>query len=187
MASDDFRIVTLRAAGNKAAALEGFTNLSQGDSVKVVVRNLPGADRTSLRFYLFSKADPSVALISPATGFQLVPGTSDSFYATASIASDNLATALDTVEPGSALTVRAYVADSYMVWVDCDLDVLPSPHTAETSWPAVTPPFAAEADVVLKADLLAGVTPILTMPTLTAADREARMNALLTLLNDLAQ
>lgn len=187
MASDDFRIVTLRAAGNKAAALEGFTNLSQGDSVKVVVRNLPGADLATLRFYLFTKADPAVALIAPVTGFELVPGTSDAFYSSADIRSGALATALGAVEPGSALTVRAYVADTYMVWVDCDIDILPTPHLSETSWPGIEAPFATEDEVILKADLLAGITPILSMPTLTAANREARMNALLALLNDLAQ
>ena len=186
MALDDFRMITLRATGNKAAALEGFTDLSQGDSVKIVVRNLPGADVSTLKFYLFSKAAPAVALITPATGFAAVSGFADAFYATADISSAALASALDDLELGDPLIVRAYVADTNFVWIDSDLEILPSPHVGAGPWPEPVSPFAMEDEVILKADLLAGITPILAMSTLTPAEREARMNALLNLLNSLA-
>ena len=184
----DFRTLTLRIdSSTKGAVAEGFASLSQGDSVKLVLTNLPGADAASLAVYLFSDAVSPVALITPITSFAAVPDRHDSFYASADISSSALTLALAAVKPGDPLTVRLYVADDNVTWADCDIDIYRTPHLAQSSWPAPTAPFARTDTVILRSDLLAGVTPIIAMPTLTAAQREARFTALLSLLSTLAQ
>jgi len=183
MSLEDFRTLTLRVDPSvKGAVAEGFASLSAGDSLKVVLTNLPGADVSSLGLYVFSKAVPAVALMTQASSFAAVPGRHDSFYASADISSAALTSAMAALEPGDPLTVRLYVADSDFVWADCDIDVYPSPHLSQSSWPDPESPFVRESEVVLKSDLAAGLAPIVEMPTLTAAQREARFNALLQLL-----
>jgi hypothetical protein len=199
-ASDGYRTLVLRVCtATKSATLEGFQTLSQGDSLKLVLSEIPGADLDSLKAYLFSKgtrpvppattpaATSPAALVTPATGFQVDPDTGTRLYATWDISSATLTTALQDLLAGEALTARLYVADDNAVWVDCDIGVLPAPHLAQVSWPDPEAPFARTDDIVLRADLLAGVTPIIAMPTLTASQREARLVALLTLLSTLAQ
>ena len=187
MPLDDFRTLTLRANGDKSAVAEGFASLSQGDSVKLVLTNLPGADLASLTVYIFAKASPLVALITPATSFAAVPGRHDSFYASADISSSALTEALVALEPGDQLAARLYVADDNVGWADCDIGIYPAPHLAQVSWPAPEAPFARADAIILRADLLAGITPIIAMPTLSPAQREARLNALLDLLSTLSQ
>jgi len=187
MAQIDFRTLILRVdASIKSAVADGFQTLSAGDSVKVVLTNLPGATVGSLELFLFSKASPAVALVTPATSFAAVPGRHDSFYATLDLASAALTSAMSALEPGEPLVARLYVADANVVWADTDISIYPSPHLDQSSWPDPEAPFAREDDVILKADLLAGVTPIVAMPTLTAAQREARFEALLQLLSSLS-
>jgi hypothetical protein len=184
----DFRTLTLRVdPSTKGAVAEGFASLSQGDSVKLILTNLPGADAESLAVYLFSDAVSPVALITPVSTFAAVPDRHDSFYASADISSAALTSALAAVKPGDPLTVRLYVADDNVVWADCDLDILRSPHLSQESWPDPEAPFARTDTVILRSALLAGVTPIIAMPTLTAAQREARITALLSLLSTLSQ
>ena len=186
MSLEDFRTVIFRVdASIKGAVADGFQTLSAGDSVKVVLTNLPGATVGSLELFLFSKASPAVALVTPATSFAAVPGRHDSFYATLDLASTALTSAMSGLEPGEPLVVRLYVADANVVWADTDVSIYPSPHLDQSSWPDPEAPFVREDDVILKADLLEGLAPILVMPTLTAAQREARFEALLQLLNDL--
>jgi hypothetical protein len=72
------------------------------------------------------------------------------------------------------------------VWLDVAAPLAPAPYLDQDAWPEPESPYAQTAAVILKADLLAGITPILAMPTLTAAQREARMQALLELLETLA-
>lgn len=183
----DFRTLTLRISPTtKSATAEGFSVLSQGDSIKLVLTNLPGADVSSLSFYLFTKATPPEALISPATSFAEVPDSSNSFYASADISSATLTTALASVLPGNALVARLYVADSNAVWADCDIAIQPSPHLSAESWPVPEAPFAETPQVILRSDLLTGLAPISIMPTLSAAQREARFEALLSMLTSLA-
>lgn len=186
MSAEDFRTLTLRVdPSTKGAVAEGFVPLSQGDSVKLILTSLPGADLSTLAFYIFSKATTPVALITPATAFAVVPGRHDSFYTSADISSSALTSALVALEPGEPLTVRLYVADTNVVWADCDIDIYRAPHLSQESWPDPESPFAREEDVILKTDLAAGLAPIIVMPTLTAAQREARFNALLELLDTL--
>jgi hypothetical protein len=70
-ASDGFRTLVLRInTATKSTVPEGFQTISQGDSLKLVLSELPGADLTSLKAYLFSKGTRPVA---PAT----TPGIPD--------------------------------------------------------------------------------------------------------------
>ena len=170
---------------DKTAVYDGVTRLSFGDILTVAISGALGADLSSLGLYIFSK-DTSSALVAPVTAFERST-SSGSFQSTANltVATATLTSEISELAPGEPLVARLYVADSNRVFADCDIDILPSPHTSASSWPEAQAPFVTEDQVILKSDLAEGLAPILVMPTANAAQREARMEALLSLLSDL--
>ena len=181
--SDSFRVTTFRATPFKTAIIDGHYPWHVGDSVILTVSNIPGAEVSSLHAAVYAR--DKACLTSPATGWREDPENPGTFYSALDLGSSALDSALEDTPSGEPFSARLYISDANTTWVDMSIRVLPSPHRAP-GWPDPADPYPKASEVVLKADLRTGLAPILGMPTLNAAQREARLQALLDLLNAIA-
>jgi len=183
----DFRTVRIAVNTDKSAAMDPPVPWHAGESLKLVVSGLPAsADPDTLLLSLHDTTTPFGALLTPPAAWYAVPEVPGSYYASLDLATDEISDYLADTTPGDAKYARLYLADAEGVWLDVAVPLAPAPYLDQSAWPEPVSPYAQTAAVILKADLLAGITPILAMPTLTAAQREARLQALLNLLETLA-
>lgn len=179
----DFRTLRIRVNPDKSAVLEPPFRVNAGESLKVIVSGAAGADVGTLLLSLHAKESPYTALVTPPAAWYAVPAEPGAFYASLDMATDAVDTLLADTGPGDEVVVRLYVADSGNVWADCDLPLTPAPYRDADTWPAPQPAFLTAASGVTKESLAAGVAAVKALPTLTAAQREARVQALLDLLD----
>ena len=176
---DGFKTVTLRAdRTTTSAVVEGIGVLHLNDSLTVVVTNVLGCDPASLLFGIFSAADAPLHEGCPV--WQFVPGCVDKVYATVSLASAEATALAATLEAGESVDVYLNLAESGgRTWVDIALPFRESPAVSGGSGEAATQylPRAALASVASE---------VAAMPTLTAAQREARFAKLIQRLAEIA-
>ena len=169
---DDFKTLTLRLdVSTRTASAEGPSVLHYGDSLKVVVSGIYGASKDALTLGFLS---PTGAFYSTGgTSFSWVPGCLDAAYVTVSLDSAPLATAMASVEPGTPVPCRIFLVESGAVtWLDMAAEILPSPLLTVN-------PVDPQDPFVPRSALIGLAASVSSMPTLTAAQREARMQALL--------
>lgn len=175
---DEFKTVTFRLdRSSRAASCDFAERLHYGDDLKLVFTGVSGIDQPSAEVALFPQTIATTTSLGSggtAGSFSFVEGRTDAIYCTLSLLTVPLKALVDAVTPGTPVTVRLYLADSEKTWLDTDIDIYPSPIKATYS------PATAGDRYVTLGDLDAVVAAVQAMPTLTAADREARFNALLT-------
>ena len=198
MASDEFKVLKLLCKPNaRSATVDGIVDLYYKDSIKLYLKNLPLADVDTLRADLYSKPDVAgiLAQVLP-TNFSQVTGKPHDFYATLSLFTDELKAYLTDAEAGEPLEAQLQVSATNGTWVDRTLEIYPNPAAMEEiPPPTVTDPYLKESDLTAaladylliddsidKASLNAALDAVNVMSTLTAAEREARFNALLSAL-----
>ena len=198
MGVDDFKQLKLIASTNaRSATVDGIVDLYYGDSIKLYVKNLPKADVDTLRADLYSKPNAAgiLAQCLPES-FAAVAGKPHDFYATLTLFTDEIKDYLEDAEAGEPLLTQLVISDTNGVWVDITLDLYPNPQLdGEIPPPIVSDPYIRESDLesalsdylltedsIDKADLNTDLLAVQALPTLTAAEREARFNALLTAL-----
>lgn len=169
---DSFRTVTLRcSAGGRPASPDCGDVLYAGDSLKLVLTQAKGVDESAATLGFFG-ADGE--LVSSCAAFPFTRSAEDPgmLYATVSLATDAAHAAVAECGPGDGAPVRCYVYDGVATWADAAFTLMPQPLAA-----GGTPGTGAAH--VTKAELKAVADAVSAMDTLTAAQREARMNALL--------
>jgi hypothetical protein len=114
-------------------------------------------------------------LVSSCAAFPFTRSAEDPgmLYATVSLATDAAHAAVEGCDPGDGAPVRCYVYDGVATWADAAFTLMPQPLAAGGGTPGTG------AAHVTKAELKAVADAVSAMDTLTAAQREARMNALL--------
>lgn len=175
----DFRTLHIRANPDKSAILEPTFHLNAGESLKVVLSGAEGVDPSTLVLSLHGKEAPFPALVTPPSVWYPTPGNPGSYYASVDLSTSAVTSLLSGVIPGGEVLIRLYVADGSNVYVDCDVPLSPAPYRSAGTWPAPTSPFATENQVVLRSALHGALQEILAMPTLSAANREARLQSLI--------
>lgn len=187
--TDGFKTVTFRVdPPTRTSVTDTPCVLHVGDdSLIFVFSNVYGIDPASCVAGLL---DPEVPGHNLATflSFAFVPGDTSSVYCRVSLATVELAASLDggTVDSvtlsgvgiGEAKTLRLYLMDGTRTWLDMDVPVYREPLSSASG-------ATASSAWVTKAALAAVATHIKTMPTLTAAQREARFQYLVDGLEDL--
>lgn len=177
--TDGFKTLVLRTdKGTRTAFCEGLQSLHYGDAITVVVSGVQGCVPANLVFGIYDAESNSLADVPAA--FAFVPGCVDKVYANISLHTTEAATAVTGKAPGEATEVRLYLYETGgKTWLDTSANLYPNPAVAGGGG---TP----SSCYVTCAELAAAVAPILTMPTLNAVQREARFNALLAALSNLA-
>jgi len=180
--TDGFKTVVMRVdKSSRSAEPEGLSSFHYGDSITLVVTEMLGCDPAHLTFGAFDVDSNQLATVSGS--FAFVPGTSDKVYASVSFATAEALAAVSDCALGEPAPVRFYLFESGgKTWMDTSVDLYPEPLVAYT---LPSPPPAAGNAYVTQADLAAAIAPVLAMPTLTAAQREARVDALLQILTTL--
>lgn len=180
--TDGFKTVVLRVdKATRDAVPEGIKVLHYGDSVTFVITEMMGCDPSDLVFGAFDADSVQVASLSGS--FAFVPGTNDKVYANVSFATAEALAAVSDLPLGDPATLRLYLYESGgKTWLDTSMDIFPEPVVA---YSMPNPPPVAGNAYVTQADLAAALAPVLAMPTLTAAQRESRMDALLQILTNL--
>ena len=171
--SDSFRTVTFRcSAGGRPASPDCGDVLYAGDSLKLVLTQAKGVDESAATLGFF---DADGTLVSSCAAFPFTRSAEDPgmLYATVSLATDAAHAAVEGCDPGDGAPVRCYVYDGVATWADAAFTLMPQPLAAGGGTPGTG------AAHVTKAELIAIATAVAAMDTLTAAQREARMNALL--------
>lgn len=179
--SDGFKNVTFRIdEGSRSATLDSGDTVHYGDSLVMKFCGVAGIDPDTATLGLFAKtAGNYSAAVSVAAGNILFsPGTTDTVYCLVSLLTSEVKKAVDAVLPGSPAVFRIYLRDAEATFLDQDIEVYPSPLVSASP--------SAPGDVYVTAAQIKAVTDsVAAMPTLTAAQREARFAALLTLLGGL--
>lgn len=179
--SDGFKEATFRIdAGSRSATLDSADTFHYGDSLVLTFAGVPDIDLATATLGIFAKtAGNYTAAVTVAAGdMHYVSGTTDSVYCLASLLTSAVKTAVDAMIPGTPATFRLYLRDSGATFLDQDIEIYPSPLTNASP--------ATPGDVYVTAAQIKAVTDaVALMPTLTAAQREARFAALLTLLGGL--
>ena len=177
--SDGFKEVTFRIdAGARTATLDASDVVHYGDSLVLTFVGVPGINIASASLGIFVKtAGNYTAAVTVAAGdMHFSPGSVDTVYCLASLLTTEVKAAVDAQLPGVPATLRLYLRDSEATFLDQDIDVYPSPLVSAS--PA-TPGDLYITAAAVKA-IIDGVGGVAAMPTLTAAQREARFVALLT-------
>ena len=170
--TDGFRTLTLRAdKASRTAFCEGLQNLHYGDAITLVVSGVQGCTPASLVFGIY---DPDSTCISIATtAFAFVPGCVDKVYAQISLLTVEAAAATAALAPGVPVEVRVYLYETGgKTWLDTSASLYPNPAVSGGDGTACIA-------YVTAGDLAALATSVAAMPSLNAAQREARFNALL--------
>jgi hypothetical protein len=175
--TDDFMTMFIRCDRATAdAEIDGLRSLRPGTSVTFVLTNVSGVALSTLSLCLYSSTRAELQQI---TGFAYIPGRTDTVYANASVGSAALNALLATVALGTPTPVRMIAGDGTSVFADVEIDAYPNPVFTTVAPPTPWNPFITDTDFT-------GIAAIKALPTLTPADREARMVALLNLLDGLA-
>ena len=176
---DGFKTVTFRVdRGSRSAGADQSDVLHYGDALKLVFTGVRGISVASATVGLFSQVAGTSANLASFGSLAFVSGTLDSVYATATLSSVALKALVDAAVPGTPVTLRLYLRDAVKTYADLDVDVYPCPLVSAS--PAVP------ADTYVTAGQLNAIAAALAaMSTLTAAEREARMNYLVTQLGAL--
>ena len=109
----------------------------------------------------------------------LMPGNCDAAYVTLNLRTDGMKDLTEASVAGTPVQVRLYVVDSVKTWLDQEVDVYPNPLLAGSATATPGDRFVTVGELHDIAETLAA------MPTLNAADREARFNRLITMLGGL--
>lgn len=171
--------MTLRANRSDASVVaEGLSVLHLGDSLSLVVTNVLGCTPANLLFGIYAADGTALHVGSPTWAF--VPGSIDRVYASVSLASSAAETLAATLAAGESVDVFMNLAESGgRTWVDAAFPFRNAPAVNDTQG-------QASSAFVAKATLAAIADEVTAMPTLTAAQREARFALLLTRLAALA-
>ena len=170
---DDFKTVTFRVdRGSRAASADHSELLHYGDVLKLVFSGVKGIDIATVTVGLFAQTAGTSANLGSFGSFAFVTGSLDTVYVTATLSSVALKALVDAAVPGNPVTLRLYLRDSIKTWLDQDVDVYPCPLASAT-------PAVPTDCYVTAGQLNAIATTLATMSTLTAAEREARMNYLI--------
>ena len=171
--------MTLRVnRADGSAVVEGLSVLHLGDSLVIVVTNVMGCAPASLLFGIYDADGTALHVGTPSWTF--VPGSVDRVYAAVSLASSAAETLAAALSAGESVDVFLNLAEGGgRTWLDIALPFRNSPAVNDTQG-------GASVAFVSKAALAAIADEIIPMPTLTAAQREARFALLLTRLAALA-
>ena len=174
--SDSFKDVMFRVdPGTRSAVLDASDVIHYGDSLVFRFSGVPGIDADTATVGIFPKTagnyQPAVFVAAGSVHF--TPGSTDSVYCLASLLTTTVKAAVDAQLPGVPATFRIYLRDSETTFLDQDIDIYPSPLVN------AYPPDPAEI-YITAGPLKALAAAVAAMPTLTSAQREARLDAWLT-------
>jgi hypothetical protein len=188
--SDGYRTLTFRIdKATTAAYSEGLQDIHYGDSLNIVLSGSclrdVDPDEVTAGFFTCDSAASSVQVSTePTSGWAFVPNCTDRIYGSISLFTAEAAAAVSGKLPGEPVELRFYAReDGGKVLVDTSVNMLPCPAMIAEGGavPGVISGF------ILKTKFsAAGFTAIAAMPTLTPAQREARVQALLVYLGSLA-
>jgi hypothetical protein len=182
---DDFKTVTFRLdRGSRTAASDYADLLHYGDSLKVVVTGVAGIDLDHAVLGIFERVAGASAFLNDggnaAGDFEWMAGSSDAVYATVALTSARLKVLTEAAIPGTPVTVRIYLTDGAVTWLDQAMEILPSPVFSGTA-----PTSTTGSVFVTTAALHDAAVAVAAMPSATPAEREAKLNRLLSLLGGL--
>ena len=172
---DGFKEVNFRVdSGSRTATLDASDTVHYGDSLTLRFYGVGGIDLDTATLGVFAKTagNYTAAVTVPPGDIHFSPGTVDTVYCLASLLTAGVKEAVDAVPHGSPATLRIYLRDSEATFLDQDLEIYPSPLTSAS-------PASPEDVFVTAAQLKAVTDAVAAMPTLTAAQREARFQALI--------
>ena len=180
--TDGFKTLTFRVdPPTRTAVTDVPCVLHVGDdSLIFVFANVYGIDPATCVAGLFDPADSGQNLGVFST-FAFVPGDTSAVYCRVGLNTDELATAaaVAAADMGEAAALRLYLMDGTKTWLDTDVPVYREPLSSASG-------ATASSAWVTKASLAAIAAAVNMMPTLTAAQREARFQYLVTALAALA-
>lgn len=179
--SDEFKTVTFRVdPGSRSASLDLSDTLHYGDSLKLVFTGVYGiTPANAVAGFVSAGVSPS-SFSSGGDDLSFVPGSKDAVYSTVTLDQTALKTAADLKAPGSPVSARVYMIEpGVKTWIDMAVDIYPSPLVDQVI--PGTPPSA----YVTASDLADALAAVVSMPTLTPAQREARVTAIIEALRSL--
>lgn len=181
----DFTDVTFRIdRGSRTASSDFSDALHYGDSLKFIVAGVTGIDLSHAVLGVFEQVAGTSTFLNDggdtAGDFSFMAGSSDAIYATVALTSARLKTLTEAAVPGTPVVVRVYLTDGTVTWLDQTMEILPSPVFSGT-----VPTSTTGSVFVTTAELHDAAAIAAAMPSATPAEREAKLNRLLSLLEGL--
>lgn len=181
--ADDFKTLILRIDRGGRTAVSDFGEvLHYGDGLKVILKGVRGLDLPSAEVSMVAPVDGAYTVLTTGGepgNVNQVPGDCDAAYVTLNLRTDGMKDLTEAVDAGTPVTVRLYLVDAVKTWVDQEIEVYPSPLLAGSATATPGDRFVTVGEMHDIAEALAA------MPTLNAADREARFNRLIAMLGGL--
>ncbi len=181
----------------RTTTVSGLSDLYYGDSIKLYLHGLPDLDITTVAATLFSTSSPPGLLAQTlAAGFSAVTDKPEDWYCTLDLLTDEIKDLFVAQTPGDPQSTHLTITDDNGTFIDVELPLYHSPHFAEENLaPIVGDPYVTESelaaellaylkivDSIDKDDLQTAMLLVQAMPTLTPAQSEARVTALISAL-----